>query len=139
MRTNRNISIKKSAFTLVELLVVIAIIGILLGILIPVLSKVRERGRVAVCQSNIRQLCAAWSAYALDNDGEIVSPPWYDPFGKQRSLKDYVKGSHVELCPSDPANKISSYGLNDYLNMGYGVNIPPAKNLSKISKPSQTF
>src|SRR6266705_5082074 len=101
MSANRDHLVQRArAFTLVELLVVIAIIAILIGILIPVLSKVRERGRIAVCQSNIRQVCAAWIAYALDHDGEMISPPWYDPSGKQRSLKDYLKGSTVVLCPS---------------------------------------
>ena len=47
------------SFTLVELLVVIAIIGIVVALLTPVLSAALERGRKAMCLSNVRQLALA--------------------------------------------------------------------------------
>ncbi len=34
---------------------------------------------------------------------------------------------------------MSSYAINDYLNWGQGVEIPQAHQVSKISKPSETF
>ncbi|MEI6516251.1 MAG: prepilin-type N-terminal cleavage/methylation domain-containing protein [bacterium] len=46
----------RAAFTLIEMLLVIAIIGVLGAMLYPVLSKVRESGRVVKCASNLRQL-----------------------------------------------------------------------------------
>ncbi len=62
-----------SAFTLVELLVVIAVIALLMALLVPVLGRAREQARRALCLSNLRQLTAAWIAYADQNDGKLVN------------------------------------------------------------------
>jgi prepilin-type processing-associated H-X9-DG protein/prepilin-type N-terminal cleavage/methylation domain-containing protein len=51
------------AFTLLEMLVVIGIIGILAGLLLPALTAARERGREAMCNSNLRQLFMATEMY----------------------------------------------------------------------------
>jgi prepilin-type N-terminal cleavage/methylation domain-containing protein/prepilin-type processing-associated H-X9-DG protein len=56
-------------FTLMELLVVIAVIAMLMAILFPALRKARQLSRCVVCQSNLRQLAAAWHMY-LDNNDE---------------------------------------------------------------------
>ena len=66
----------RAAFTLVELLVVIAIIAILAGLLMPGLKSARDKGRAAVCMSNLKQLMLASVMYANDNGG--VYPVDYD-------------------------------------------------------------
>ena len=55
-------------FTLIELLVVVAIIGILVSILLPSLSLAREKGRMAVCLSNLKQAGISVQLYRTDND-----------------------------------------------------------------------
>jgi prepilin-type N-terminal cleavage/methylation domain-containing protein/prepilin-type processing-associated H-X9-DG protein len=59
---------RKRAFTLVELLVVIAVVAMLIAVLLPALKAARERGRAAVCRSNLRQLITSAHAYVSDND-----------------------------------------------------------------------
>jgi prepilin-type N-terminal cleavage/methylation domain-containing protein/prepilin-type processing-associated H-X9-DG protein len=63
-------------FTLIELLVVIAIISLLVGILLPSLAGVRDRGRTAVCASNLRQMGIATLTYANDNKSIYSSGAW---------------------------------------------------------------
>lgn len=58
MRTNQ-----QHAFTLIELLVVVAIIALLISILLPSLNVAREKGRAAVCLSNLKQLTVAFFTY----------------------------------------------------------------------------
>ena len=62
----------KLSFTLIELLVVIAIIAILAGILMPALSSARERGKAAVCVSNLKTMSSALQGYADDSRGIIM-------------------------------------------------------------------
>ena len=57
---------RQSGFTLVELLVVIAIIAILAALLLPALASAKERGKRAVCISNLKQIGVNSLMYAND-------------------------------------------------------------------------
>ena len=62
---------KKTGFTLIELLVVVAIIAILAAMLLPALARARERARMAVCMSNLKQISLAIELYTNDYDGYL--------------------------------------------------------------------
>lgn len=67
------ISSDRRGFTLVELLVVIAIVAILASLLLPALARAKERGRRAVCLSNLSQLLKACTMYAMDNEDKFFT------------------------------------------------------------------
>lgn len=139
---------KHDGFTLIELLVVIAIIAILAAILFPVFASARERGRVAKCISNLKNLSAAIRFYTDDNNGRMPSafPNLGDPKapGKQSvngmpdwcgcvqcggmvipekgSLWRYTRTRGVYICPSD-VGVLAPYGGNSKLYpLSYSMN-----------------
>ena len=93
-------------FTLIELLVVIAVIGVLMAILIPALSRAREQARRTVCLSNLRQLTAAWIAYADHHGGKLVDGMAFHEgvgYGTGRWNRRRIKGwmGRAFLWPTD--------------------------------------
>lgn len=54
---------RRRGFTMIELLVVIAVIALLMAISMPVLSAVRHRARMVLCNSNQRQLLLSFTLY----------------------------------------------------------------------------
>ena len=81
------------AFTLIELLVVIAVVGILAALLLPVLSEARKKAQVPVCLSNARQLQMAWTCFADDNNGELLSKTDYSNFAGKGLKYNWVYGA----------------------------------------------
>lgn len=64
---------RRRGFTLVELVVCLGVVATLCGILLPSLRATREASNRLVCQSNLRQMGVACSAYASANDDRMPS------------------------------------------------------------------
>jgi prepilin-type processing-associated H-X9-DG protein len=146
------------------LLVVIAIIGILAGMVFPVFAKAREKGRQAVCMSNLKQISLAMLMYMDDHAGRYVAAMSPDNLtrwhGRRLSEEDafnpnwgplwgYYHHESLKLCPSfspdDEAQGFEQgtggYGYNDQYVGGTPAGFPkmctPAREF-EISNPVET-
>ncbi|MDD7984952.1 prepilin-type N-terminal cleavage/methylation domain-containing protein [Lentisphaera marina] len=92
---------KHKKFTLIEILVVVAIIGILASLLLPSLSRARERGKAAVCLSNLKQVGVGTYMYTEDNENLF-------PIRRNEVWDTYEEYQGVSTkmweCPSDKGN-----------------------------------
>ena len=75
--------INTKRFTLIELLVVMAIIGILSSILLPSLHESREKGKFAVCKSNLRQWGVISTMHGGDYDQSHATAFMHSPNDEQ--------------------------------------------------------
>jgi len=125
-------------FTLIELLVSIGIIVVLAAILLPVLARARERARIAVCMSNLRQIGIAFRMYTDDADGAfpntgdpylwmgrrwrwplaryLVFTGQSDPAAPADPNRSVNGTPHILICPSDGTGRLkwdsTSYGYS---------------------------
>lgn len=96
-----------AGFTLIELLVVVAIISILAALLLPVLSRAKERGKRAVCASNLHQTALAFLLYAEEDSGLRYPSGWLYLLGPVR-VPYVFDGSTL--------TNLMRYGVSDDVN-----------------------
>ena len=108
---------KSTGFTLIELLVVIAIIAILAAILLPALTKARESGKNAGCQSNVKQLGTLALFYAGDNDDYMSPYQTADNVLWVARLKKYGSADNLFQCA---AQEQLIYPSTTTPTIGYG-------------------
>ena len=122
-------------FTLIELLVVIAIIAILASMLLPALQQAREKGREAVCMSQLKQLGTGLYMYVDEWDGAL--PQWVIPKDPPQTwwsgtispymgyAVDDLFGAEYMPCPSASGEKYWHF-LDGYFDVfhTYGANFP---------------
>ena len=154
---------KPKSFTLIELLVVIAIIGILVTLLLPSLSKARQKAKLSVCISNVKQMSTAVTLYTSDDEdrfpyvGTATQPGrrWLGKLGTQNNYKVDVTGRPLNIylgadedgmevpvakCPSTPHTDEYNYTMKGTDYFGNDYNAWPSlrgKRVNEITEPSR--
>lgn len=159
---------RSRGLSLIEVLIVMGIIALLTSILVPAVKGVRQRGRVASDQSNLRQLSLAHQAYANANRGFIVDVGLaHGGFGQEEkawinTLESYYDNELIVRSPLDNSPhwtadaggegvplaagnfRRTSYGCNNFLtsfNPTFSITGDPSDlydRLHKIRQPAGT-
>ena len=144
---------KAKAFTLIELLVVIAIIGVLAALLLAAIGGMKARSAQTATAANLRQIGAALTMYAADNNGCFptvhgsvpykINPSTNEDISWQQQLDSYIgfTDSSVQtigarkifIAPSS-INRGTPLGTN-----GFFLGVYAAKFDSEQSGDTNTF
>jgi type II secretory pathway pseudopilin PulG len=136
------------AFTVLDLLACLLMIALLALVMMPALAKSGDNGRRTICTNNLRQLGAASTLYANENQDYFAYPNWGTvspgwlyalsngqvPNPSQAGAYSnglwfqYVQNAKSYLCPVDleskfyaqRLNRLSSYVMNG-APCGFGV------------------
>ena len=106
----------RRAFTIFELLAVITVITVLLALLLPALSFARERARVMVCSSNLKQIHLLLLNYAIEHKTNFprvfipasvryvamtrYSDTPIERYDLRLALDPYIDSPNIFYCPS---------------------------------------
>lgn len=99
-------------FTLIELLVVIAIISVLAAMLVPAVVQSIERGRQAVCASNLHQIHVGSISFANEHEGDF---PYWDRSARNRmdSKGEYSRWMKINDEPWQNHGRLYDAGYVD--------------------------
>ncbi|HOK96735.1 MAG TPA: type II secretion system protein [Anaerohalosphaeraceae bacterium] len=100
----------RKGFTLIELLTVIGITALLLAVAAPSLLLAKEQARGIYCRSNLKQMCAAAAAYAMNSDD-------YYPIAYYQRFSAGQDGS--ALLPQEPPGDCGSQALSEAISFSF--------------------
>lgn len=85
----------------------IFVVAILAAILFPVFQKVRGNARLAVCETNVRQIELGLIQYAQDHNEKLPS----SAAAYKDAISPYIKSEAVFRCPSQESGG-AAYSMN---------------------------
>lgn len=134
----------KRGFTLIEICIVLTVVLVLVALLFPVVGRVREKGRQATCQSNLKQMNLAFRQYASDYDSSDVGQHNW-----QEALIPYIKNNQIYECPSESRDGNSTktgmdtdyfyFGVFNILKSGKYVGVNEAAQSNLDASKLMTF
>jgi len=143
---------QRKGFTLLELLVVIALVAVLFSLSYNAVQDGLVKAKQAACASNLRQIGAALTLYAADNNGRLPQTSHSGVKSKSwiYSLAAFLDDmDEIRICPADPfakkrlAEQGTSYTLNSIVfNPSYDADgniVTRFDSLLRIPKLSQTL
>lgn len=120
----------RRGFTLIDLLVVVAIIALLAALLFPVLTRAKDKAKLAYCIGNERQIAVAFRAY-LDDYAKfpaygIGARNTHAVYWDYRLLPYVADNKAVFNCPGHGENSETNWNLTFggefFPNKSYGYN-----------------
>lgn len=112
---------RRFAFTLIEVLTVSGIILILAALILPSLSAARQKAKVTVKTSQLRQLSRALLEYSMANDGGL--PPFPYGYGTEWHnviLSGTINKTALDLANPDKADTRTKTPFS--FHIGYAIN-----------------
>jgi prepilin-type N-terminal cleavage/methylation domain-containing protein len=94
----------RPAFTLTELLVCAAVIALLVSMMVPYFGRAREKVRLTICRSHLRNVGVGLTAYVARNNSHLpVAEQLDNPHGELLGalLGTYVGEAESFYCPSE--------------------------------------
>jgi prepilin-type N-terminal cleavage/methylation domain-containing protein len=99
----KNMTSRKSGFTLVEIMIVVAIIGLLAAIAIPNFVRARTQSQKNACINNLRQIDGSIQQWALENKKAASATVGFT------DISGYLKNSVI--CPAGGTAFSDSYTI----------------------------
>jgi type II secretory pathway pseudopilin PulG len=73
---SRRVFREEQAFTLLDLLAILFSVALLCALVLPAVARSGDAGRRTICTNNLRQMGAASTMYANDNQDYLAYPNW---------------------------------------------------------------
>lgn len=133
MKNLGQLSLRRTAFTLIELIVVIAIIGLLAAMIFPVVGAVNRNKQIKTAQTQLQALQLAIDSYKAklgyyppDNtNSPILNPLYYELLGTTNNgagtanpptIWGTTDGSAIIGTSTTPNNIFGLFGVNAFAN-----------------------
>lgn len=116
---------RQRAFTVLELMLVMVVLAVLVTLVFSFSSRMKDRALTAACTAKMRQMGAAFHAYAGEHNNEfpvqevLLPGKMREPDSWTHSLYPYTGSYLVMYCPTGDRVKTRNLAKNSYLYNSY--------------------